>query len=782
MIAPLIDHLWQSTLVAAAAGLLVLALRKHAASVRYWVWLAASVKFVVPFAALVAIGNSLEWRAAAVAPASPSAVTEWITAAEQVAQPMAALATAIAPAAIVAAPDARTAFAALAGAVWLGGLAVVLGVWFHRGLRLSRLVRSATKLTDGAFAGLGIDVRLSSSKVEPGIVGIFRPVLLVPEGILQRLSAQQLDAVIRHELCHVRRRDNLTAAVHMAIEAVFWFHPLVWWIGARLIEERERACDEAVVASGADPHAYAEGILEVCRLYVESPLACAAGVGGGATLKSRVRRLAERWASRTLSPAWSAVLAIVPALVLGAPVVIGAATAPRALAQPATAGRPAFESASIAAGVDGSAQTVQMRGRVFELRNHSLRQMVAFAYDIQDAKVDERNVAVSRRYTITATARRRWWGGLPDYRAMLRTLLEERFELEAHRETQRMPALVLGRAPNGESRLPDPETFAMRRYIRADTQSFEAVNLPLRTVTDWFSLIFRKPVVDETSLGSDDDVYSFKVQWPRSSETPGSPAHLTALSRVLEEQIGLSLSEAERDIERVVVDRVAEPADIAAAPPDLKAPRTAQLDRYAGYYAVFAIDWIVSVERDGDHLVAKVFAEPARELYARSETTFFAKAPDTEVTFDVDDQGAVRGLVMRRDGRDVFAARVDADAARARLATLERRIEAQAPTPGGEELMRRIANDLAAEGGAPAGEPPRDWAAMLRGAMNRDIPGPFAQRGPLQSVAFKSIAPTGRDVYEIAFESLRIEVFVGLNDDGGLMSLNYRPIAPPSLR
>jgi uncharacterized protein (TIGR03435 family) len=779
MIAPLIDHLWQSTLVAAAAGLLALALCKHAASVRYWVWLAASVKFLVPFAALVAIGNELEWRPAAVAPASPSAATEWIAAAEQVAQPMAALVPAIAPAAILAAPNDRVAFAALAGAVWLGGLAIVLGVWFLRGLRLSRLVRSATPLTDGLFAGLGIEVRLSSSKVEPGIVGIFRPVLLLPEGILQRLSAQQLDAVVAHELAHVRRRDNLTAAVHMAVEAVFWFHPLVWWIGARLIEERERACDEAVVASGADPHTYAEGILEVCRLYVESPLPCAAGVGGGATLKSRVRRLAEHWASRTLSPAWNAVLAIVPALVLGAPVVIGAATTPRALAQPATADRPAFESASIAAGVDVSAQTVQMRGRVFELRNNSLRQMVAFAYDIQDAQVDERNVAVSRRYTITATARRRWWGGLPDYRAMLRTLLEERFELEAHRETQRMPALVLGRAPNGESRLPVPETFATRRYIRSDTQSFEAVNLPLRTVTDWLSLIFRKPVVDETSLGSDDDVYSFKVQWPQSSETPGSRAHL---SRALEEQIGLSLSEAERDIERVVVDRVAEPVDIAAAPPDLVALRTAQLDRYAGYYGVFAIDWIISVERDGDHLVAKVFAEPARELYARSETTFFATAPDTEVTFDVDDQGAVRGLVMKRDGRDLSAPRVDADAARARLATLERRIEAQAPTPGGEELVRGIASDLAADEGAPAGEPPRDWAAMLRGAMNRDIPGPFAQRGPLQSVAFKSIAPTGRDVYEIAFESLRIEVFVGLNDDGGLMSLNYRPIAPPSLR
>ena len=67
-----------------------------------------------------------------------------------------------------------------------------------------------------------------------------------------------------HEVCHVRRRDNLTAALHMLVEAAFWFHPLVWWLGARLVAERERACDEAVLRLGRRPEAYAEGILKVC--------------------------------------------------------------------------------------------------------------------------------------------------------------------------------------------------------------------------------------------------------------------------------------------------------------------------------------------------------------------------------------------------------------------------------------------------------------------------------------------------------------------------------------
>ena len=95
-------------------------------------------------------------------------------------------------------------------------------------------------------------------------------------------------SVTEHELCHARRRDNLTSAVHMIVETVFWFHPLVWWIGARLVEERERACDEAVLSLGSEPLDYAEGILTVCMSYVESPLSLVSGVTG-ANLKKRIQ-------------------------------------------------------------------------------------------------------------------------------------------------------------------------------------------------------------------------------------------------------------------------------------------------------------------------------------------------------------------------------------------------------------------------------------------------------------------------------------------------------------
>jgi len=87
-----------------------------------------------------------------------------------------------------------------------------------------------------------------------------------------------------------RRRDNLTAAIHMVVEAIFWFHPLVWWFGARLVEERERACDEAVLSLGCEPRDYADAILSVCKLYLESPIVCVSGISGS-DLKRRIVRI-----------------------------------------------------------------------------------------------------------------------------------------------------------------------------------------------------------------------------------------------------------------------------------------------------------------------------------------------------------------------------------------------------------------------------------------------------------------------------------------------------------
>ena len=116
--------------------------------------------------------------------------------------------------------------------VWLCGIAAGIVFW----LRCWRQVRAARLMAIPLAINSPIPALLSAMRLEPGVFGIWRPVLLLPEGIADRLTAAQLEAIFAHEMCHVRRRDNLTAAIHMTVEILFWFHPLVWWLRARLLK------------------------------------------------------------------------------------------------------------------------------------------------------------------------------------------------------------------------------------------------------------------------------------------------------------------------------------------------------------------------------------------------------------------------------------------------------------------------------------------------------------------------------------------------------------------
>src|SRR6185437_8541284 len=169
---------------------------------------------------------------------------------------------------------------------------------------------------------------------EPGLVGILRPVVLLPGGLAARLTPAEMRGILAHELCHYRRQDNLTAAVHMLAEALFWFFPPIWWLGARLIAERERACDESVLAAGNDPEVYAGTILKVCRFSKQSSLACAAGVCGG-PLSNRVEAIMN--SHRALPPGHTKTFFVTGAMAvpLFAMALLGELSTPNAQAQAA---------------------------------------------------------------------------------------------------------------------------------------------------------------------------------------------------------------------------------------------------------------------------------------------------------------------------------------------------------------------------------------------------------------------------------------------------------------
>jgi uncharacterized protein (TIGR03435 family) len=316
--AALVNHLWQSTMVTLIAWLLALTLRGNQARTRYWIWMIASVKFLLPFSLLIAAGESLRsWIAA------PVQQPKFVTVAEEITQPFSQDPS---PAAVdhvnvlptVAAHSHIHLLPSILGSIWLCGFFVIALSWARRWWQIRGVVRAAAQMTLLAE----VPVLASSRMLEPGVFGILHPVLLLPESITERLSPAQLSTIIAHEMCHVRRRDNLTAAIHMVVEAIFWFHPAVWWIKARLLEERERACDEAVLQSGNKAEVYAESILNVSKFYLVSPTACMSGVTGS-DLKQRITRIMTEQVARKLDFSRKLLLSVAGSAAIALPVVFG---------------------------------------------------------------------------------------------------------------------------------------------------------------------------------------------------------------------------------------------------------------------------------------------------------------------------------------------------------------------------------------------------------------------------------------------------------------------------
>ncbi|HEY6346898.1 MAG TPA: M56 family metallopeptidase [Bryobacteraceae bacterium] len=320
MIGAATNHLWQSTLFAIAVGGLTQAFRGNAARVRYWLWFSASCKFLIPFALLMTVGSRLQQDTEPNTVPGPLPVI--VAPLLQISQPFSsAPLTAGSTQTALHWMDAWTDAAIIS--VWACGLLAVALMRFRGWLRIRAALHASTLVDIPA----PIRIRSTASLFDPAIVGLFRPILVVPSGIVEQLRPAQWEAVLTHELCHARRRDNLTSALHMVVEAFFWFHPLVWWIGGRLVEERERACDEAVLSLGGEPRDYAEAIVSICKRHVKLPLECVSGVAG-ANLKKRIEEIMKNRIVRRLNFARKVALLGAGIATLGAPILVGIVNSP----------------------------------------------------------------------------------------------------------------------------------------------------------------------------------------------------------------------------------------------------------------------------------------------------------------------------------------------------------------------------------------------------------------------------------------------------------------------
>jgi TonB family protein len=364
------NHLWQSTLFTLAVALLALAFRHQRAQVRHWLWFAASVKFLVPFAPLVAMGGLFGLGSA---PALAERGLTWGV----LGQPFSPLGVGsvvwVSPLTASATSGALGSWLLLG--IWLCGCLVMVAAWVRQWRRVTAIIRQGSPVADGRTLDAArrlegrhglkgrVPLVFSGSSLEPAVFGVVKPRLLVPRSITDHLGDAEMEAVLSHEMAHVRRRDNLTSAVQMVVEVLFWFYPVVWWLGARLVAERERACDEDVIRTGSEPKVYAESILKTCRCYIESPLACLSGVTGS-DLKQRIEVIMKNNSRKALGIRQRAFLGSAAIVAIAGPVVVGAMSTPRSTASvddPGVSGVELREnalapSASVAPPTAGSAQ------------------------------------------------------------------------------------------------------------------------------------------------------------------------------------------------------------------------------------------------------------------------------------------------------------------------------------------------------------------------------------------------------------------------------------------
>jgi beta-lactamase regulating signal transducer with metallopeptidase domain len=223
-------HLLFASMVWCAAWLLT-SIGRGSATTKHWIWVATLLNFILPLGAIVdrLLASHLLW-------ASPLGVIGEF--AYNVSQP-------------------GLTSAAL-GFAWLLG-ATLMFVRLCLRLRSDHLDAQATtrlpvRTAKADFVVDGVQVTFTGSRQTPAVDGVLRPRILLPVGIDRVLSAHELEAVLVHELTHVRRRDNLIRLVQELALCLLWFHPFVWITTSRVALYRELSCDDSVIqcARGAD--------------------------------------------------------------------------------------------------------------------------------------------------------------------------------------------------------------------------------------------------------------------------------------------------------------------------------------------------------------------------------------------------------------------------------------------------------------------------------------------------------------------------------------------------
>jgi len=284
----LIRFLATGTAIGAVAALALAVLRRRSATLRYSVaCLGLAVMLAAPIISVVRTLTTAD----RVAP-------DVVSARARVVEPV-VVSTSV-TAASGASPIVPGAWLSGVFFVWLAGVSVLTIRLCRSWQRARYLRRAAHTFIGGAWhdrlrelserLGVRPGWKFAESMLidVPGVIGVLHPVIVVPSGALARLSAAQLEAILAHELAHVRRADYLVNACQCVAEVLLFFHPLVWWLSNRIRIEREFCCDDVVIAAEIDRVDYASALASL--EFDRSRAVAALGAGDG-DLLTRIRRV-----------------------------------------------------------------------------------------------------------------------------------------------------------------------------------------------------------------------------------------------------------------------------------------------------------------------------------------------------------------------------------------------------------------------------------------------------------------------------------------------------------
>jgi beta-lactamase regulating signal transducer with metallopeptidase domain len=312
----LLQFFWQGTLAALFLAFCNFALRNASARIRY----AVSCLFLIVLLALPVLTFSASLvHAPALSPISAGAAIR---------SAAAPALTAVAPRPTLIRPTlyrSLTPFLPWIVALWISGVAFLSMRWIAAWTCLSRLRRSASLSVPPEWeramrdlmgrAAVSAPVRLSihSAAQVPCVIGWLRPIILMPAASLAGLDWRTLEALLAHELAHIRRQDYLVNLLQTTVDTLLFYHPAVWWVSRQIRIERENCCDDLAAQICGDRLTYARALVDLEQMRAVQPAFAMSAQGG--SLIHRIQRLLLPGMPERRGPAWFPALAGASAII-----------------------------------------------------------------------------------------------------------------------------------------------------------------------------------------------------------------------------------------------------------------------------------------------------------------------------------------------------------------------------------------------------------------------------------------------------------------------------------